>query len=186
VTPQADSFRWRLGGVDYRQRTRERTCRKPTWETENDFLAFQHHVLRANLGRAGGRSGSDNSAVGRCERLAGRHSLGLGRPRGSRSLTAPPYETGSRKPNPWWHVEGKWFKGQFHGLCRWVPDLPRRYGVKVGDVLNVAATDKSTGMALTVVGILTTRPGRRMMRLLFRLPWRKPTANKPGNTGGCM
>jgi putative ABC transport system permease protein len=75
-------------------------------------------------------------------------------------------------------VEGKWFKDNSTD-CVVGAGFAKRYGVKVGDVLNVAATDKSTGMALTVVGILTTG-GPEDDAIVVSLAMAQQLANKPG------
>src|SRR5208283_3857179 len=88
------------------------------------------------------------------------------------------YETGIEKTNPWWHVEGKWFQDDSSD-CVVGAGLAKRYGVKLGDILNVAATDKSTGMALTVVGVLTTG-GPEDDAIVASLATAQQLANKPG------
>jgi putative ABC transport system permease protein len=75
-------------------------------------------------------------------------------------------------------VEGKWFNDNSTD-CVVGAALAKRYGVKVGDVLSVAATDKSTEMALTVVGILTTG-GPEDDAIVASLAKAQQLANKPG------
>jgi putative ABC transport system permease protein len=65
------------------------------------------------------------------------------------------YETGIEKTNPWWHVEGRWFK-EGADECLVGTVFAKKFGVKAGDVLNVHANDQTGWNALKVVGLIST------------------------------
>jgi putative ABC transport system permease protein len=65
------------------------------------------------------------------------------------------YQTGIQKTNPWWHVDGRWFK-EGADECLVGTAFAKKFTVKVGDVLNVRANDHTGWKVLKVVGILST------------------------------
>src|ERR1700739_4712336 len=65
------------------------------------------------------------------------------------------YETGIEKTNPWWHVEGRWFK-EGADECLVGTAFAKKFGVKPGDVLHVHAKDQTGWKALKVVGLIST------------------------------
>ncbi|HET6930428.1 MAG TPA: ABC transporter permease [Candidatus Acidoferrum sp.] len=65
------------------------------------------------------------------------------------------YQTGVEKTNPWWHVDGRWFK-EGADECLVGAAFARKFGVKTGDVLNVHANDLSGWKTLKVVGLVST------------------------------
>jgi len=65
------------------------------------------------------------------------------------------YETGIEKTNPWWHVDGRWFK-EGTDECLMGTAAAKKFEVKIGDVLNVRANNRTGWMQLRVVGLLST------------------------------
>ena len=65
------------------------------------------------------------------------------------------YVTGIEKTNPWWHVDGKWF-GEGSDECVVGTAFSKKFGVSVGDTLNVHASDSTGWHTLKVVGLLST------------------------------
>ena len=65
------------------------------------------------------------------------------------------YQTGVEKTNPWWHVDGRWFK-EGADECLVGTVLARKFGVKAGDVLNIHANDRSGWKTLKIVGLVST------------------------------
>ena len=113
VTPQADTLPLEIGGVDYRPvDSGAYLARSRSRQTQNDFLAQQHHRLRAVPGCAGGM-----------ERSAARIRRRIAAPRQARvtligtwyrhDVPVPndggTFRTGISATNPWWRVDGRWF-----------------------------------------------------------------------------
>jgi putative ABC transport system permease protein len=65
------------------------------------------------------------------------------------------YQTGIEKTNPWWHVEGRWFK-EGADECLVGTAFAKKFGVKAGDVLNIHANDRTGRRTLKVVGLVST------------------------------
>jgi putative ABC transport system permease protein len=65
------------------------------------------------------------------------------------------YQTGIEKTNPWWHVEGRWFK-EGADECLVGTAFAKKFGVKAGDVLNIHANDRTGWRTLKVVGLVST------------------------------
>lgn len=179
VTPQADSLPLQIGGVDYRP------ANAGAYLPEADLGKLKTIFWRFNImsfapildvpvdARAVNKSAAEPpQAIGRTTLIGTWHDREVPIPDGTT------YETGIAKTNPWWHVEGKWFQDNSTD-CVVGAELASRYGLKLGDVLSVAATDKSTGMALTVVGILTTG-GPEDDAIVASLATAQQLAGKPG------
>src|SRR5208282_6051754 len=179
VTPQADSLPLEIGGVDYRP------ANAGAYLPEADLGKLKTIFWRFNImsfapildvpvdALAVNNSAAEPlRAIGRTTLIGTWHDREVPIPDGTS------YETGIEKTNPWWHVEGKWFKDNSTD-CVLGAGFAKRYAVKVGDVLHVAATDKSSGMALSVVGILTTG-GPEDDAIVASLAMAQQLANKPG------
>jgi putative ABC transport system permease protein len=65
------------------------------------------------------------------------------------------YQTGIEKTNPWWHVDGRWFK-EGADECLVGTALAKKFGVKTGDSLNVRTNDRNGWKVLKVVGLVST------------------------------
>jgi len=179
VTPQADSLPLEIGGVDYRP------ANAGAYLPEADLGKLKTIFWRFNImsfapildvpvdaAAVNSSAAEPLQAIGRTTLIGTWHDREVPIPDGTT------YETGIEKTNPWWHVEGKWFQDDSTD-CVVGAGLAKRYGVKLGDVLSVAATDKSTGMALTVVGVLTTG-GPEDNAIVASLGRAQQLANKPG------
>jgi len=179
VTPQADSLPLQIGGVDYRP------ANAGAYLPEADLGKLKTIFWRFNImsfapildvpvnAQAVNKGPADPlRTIGRTTLIGTWHDREVPIPDGTT------YETGIEKTNPWWHVDGKWFQDNFTD-CVVGAGFAKRYGVKVGDVLTVAATAKSAGMALTVVGILTTG-GPEDDAIVASLGRAQQLANKPG------
>ncbi|MGB2665885.1 MAG: ABC transporter permease, partial [Candidatus Acidiferrum sp.] len=157
VTPQADSLPLEIGGVDYRP------ANAGTYLPEADLGKLKTIFWRFNIMafapildvpvRAWSPASKNWSSPGAVRNATvigtwSEHSVPI--PDGS------DYVTGVEKTNPWWHVEGNWFKDD-SAECMVGTGFANSLGVKVGDPLNVRGANDSTGWrALKVVGILST------------------------------
>ena len=179
VTPLADSLPLEIGGVDYRP------ANAGAYLPEADLGKLKTIFWRFNIMSfapildvpvdavaVNNTAAEPLRAIGRTTFIGTWHDREVPIPDGTT------YETGIEKTNPWWHVEGKWFTDNSTD-CVVGTGFAKRYGVKVGDVLSVAATDKSTGMELNVVGILTTG-GPEDDAIVASLGRAQQLANKPG------
>jgi len=179
VTPQADSLPLEIGGVDYRP------ANAGAYLPEADLGKLKTIFWRFNImsfapildvpvdaAAMNNNAAEPLRAIGRTTLIGTWHDREVPIPDGTT------YQTGIEKTNPWWHVEGKWFRDNSKD-CVVGAGFANRYAVKVGDVLNVAATDKSAGMALNVVGVLTTG-GPEDDAIVASLATAQQLANKPG------
>jgi putative ABC transport system permease protein len=179
VTPQADSLPLQIGGVDYRP------ANAGAYLPEADLGKLKTIFWRFNIMSfapildvpvdavaVNGMVAESLRAIGRTTLIGTWHDREVPIPDGTT------YQTGIEKTNPWWHVEGKWFKDN-STECVVGAGSAKRYGVKVGDALNVTATDKSHESGLNVVGILTTG-GPEDDAIVASLAMAQQLANKPG------
>jgi putative ABC transport system permease protein len=156
VTPQADSLPLEIGGVDYRP------ANAGAYLPEADLGKLKTIFWRFNIVafspilevpvRAWSPASKNWSNPGTLEdaTLIGtwsRHSVAI--PDGTA------YVTGIEQTNPWWHVEGNWFTENSE-QCLVGTNFSRKFGVKVGDTVNVLGSDAAAWHALKVVGILSS------------------------------
>jgi putative ABC transport system permease protein len=179
VTPQADSLPLEIGGVDYRP------ANAGAYLPEADLGKLKTIFWRFNIMSfapvldvpvdamaVSPRAPVSIRAFGKTTLIGTWYDREVPIPDGTT------YETGIEKTNPWWQVEGKWFKDNSTD-CIVGTGLANRFALKPGDVLNVSAPDKSTRMALMVVGILTTG-GPEDDAIVASLGRAQQLANKPG------
>jgi putative ABC transport system permease protein len=156
VTPEADSLPLEIGGVDYRP------ANAGTYLPEADLGKLKTIFWRYNIvafapilevpvqaWSPASKSWSSPDGVG--------HATLIGTWR-EHSVAIPDqtsYVTGIEKTNPWWNVEGEWFK-EGADECVVGAELAKRWGIKRGDTINVRASDKTSWRALKAVGILTS------------------------------
>ena len=179
VTPQADSLPLEIGGVDYRPANAGAYLPEADLgKLKTIFWRFNIMSFAPILDVPVNAMAVNNSAVEPLRAIGKTTLIGTWYDREVPIPDGTTYETGIEKTNPWWHVEGKWFKDSSTD-CVVGAGLAKRNAVKLGDVLNVAATDKSTGTALTVVGILTTG-GPEDDAIVAPLAMAQQLANKPG------
>jgi putative ABC transport system permease protein len=153
VTPQADSLPLEIGGVDYRPVNagaylpESDLGKLKTIFWRNNIIAFAP-ALDTPVGASTKSSQSSyTSAMQARTTLIGTwagHTAPI--PDGSS------YITGIEKTNPWWQVDGRWFKDG-EKECVAGKSFAERSGVKIGDVLNVNAAGKN--LSLLVTGILS-------------------------------
>jgi len=179
VTPQADSLPLEIGGVDYRP------ANAGAYLPEADLGKLKTIFWRFNImsfapildvpvevWSPASKNWSSPGLVDKATLIGTWFDRAVPIPDGTS------YETGIEKTNPWWHVEGKWFKDDSIE-CVVGANFAKKFGVKPGDVLHVRPTDKPAGMELNVVGILTTG-GPEDDAIVASLGRAQQLADKPG------
>jgi len=156
VTPQADSLPLEIGGVDYRP------ANAGAYLPEADLGKLKTIFWRFNImafapilevpvqAWSPATKNWSNPGVSDNTTLIGTWS--------DHNVPIPDgtvYETGVQKTNPWWHVDGRWFK-EGTDECLVGIAAAKKFGVKTGDTLNVYASDKTGWKELKVVGLLST------------------------------
>ncbi len=156
ITPQADSLPLEIGGVDYRP------ANAGTYLPEADLGKLKTIFWRFNImafapilevpvqvWSPASKNWSNPGALGNATLIGtwSEHSVPI--PDGTS------YVTGIENTNPWWHVEGNWFK-EGSEECLVGVGLAKKSGVKAGDTLNVHAKDSTGWGALKVTGLLST------------------------------
>jgi putative ABC transport system permease protein len=156
VTPQADSLPLEIGGVDYRP------ANAGAYLPEADLgklkTIFWRHNIKAfapilevpvQAWSPASKNWSSPGVVNPTILIGtwSEHTVPI--PDGTT------FQTGIEKTNPWWHVEGRWFK---EGVdeCLVGTAFAKKFGVKPGDVLNVHATVRTGWKTLKVVGLVST------------------------------
>jgi putative ABC transport system permease protein len=179
VTPQADSLPLEIGGVDYRP------ANAGAYLPEADLGKLKTIFWRFNIMsfapildvpvEAWSPASKNWSSPGVADKAT---LIGTWFDRAVPIPDGTTYETGIEKTNPWWHVEGKWFKDN-STECVVGAGFAKKFGVKAGDALHVTSTDKAIGMVMDVVGILTTG-GPEDDAIVASLATAQQLANKPG------
>jgi putative ABC transport system permease protein len=179
VTPQADSLPLEIGGVDYRP------ANAGAYLPEADLGKLKTIFWRFNImafapvlevpveAWSPASKNWSSPGVSNNTTLVGTwsdHTLPI--PDGTT------YETGIPKTNPWWQVDGRWFK-EGSDECLVGVAAAKHFGVKVGDILHVHAGDKTGWKELTVVGLLSTG-GPEENALVAPLDVVQALAEKPG------
>jgi len=156
VTPQADSLPLEIGGVDYRP------ANAGAYLPETDLGKLKTIFWRYNIMafapilevpvQTWSPASKNWSSPGVSDNttLIGTwsdHTVPI--PDGTT------YETGIEKTNPWWHVDGRWFK-EGTDECLMGTAAAKKFELKIGDVLNVRANDHTGWKQLKVVGLLST------------------------------
>jgi putative ABC transport system permease protein len=178
VTPQEDSLPLEIGGVDYRP------ANAGTYLPEADLGKLKTIFWRFNIMafapilevpvQAWSPASKNWSSAGieAKSTLIGtwnEHSVPV--PDGST------YVTGMEKTNPWWHVDGNWFK-EGASECVVGSGFAKRSGLKPGDMLNVQA-NSTNARNLKVVGLLSTG-GPEDEAIVTPLAIAQQLAGKPG------
>jgi putative ABC transport system permease protein len=179
VTPQADSLPLEIGGVDYRP------VNAGAYLPEADLGKLKTIFWRFNIVAFAPVLEVPVDAFALHPKApAAITQLGKTTLIGTWSDKAVPipdgtiYETSIRKTNPWWHVDGNWFKDSSQ-QCVVGANLAKRFAVNVGDHLNVKAAEGSIAVGLDVVGILTTG-GSEDDAIVATLSAAQQLALKPG------
>jgi putative ABC transport system permease protein len=163
VTPQADSLPLQIGGVDYRP------ANAGAYLPEADLgklktIFWRHNIvgfapiLEApgvyHADRAAAGSTSGNSPASSPVQLIGTWS--------HHSIKVPDgnvYETGIEKTNPWWQVQGQWFR-EGHKEVVVGSALAKRLGLNAGEAISLQSGDSTAQLEperkFMVTGILST------------------------------
>ncbi|HET8924232.1 MAG TPA: ABC transporter permease [Candidatus Acidoferrum sp.] len=153
VTPQADSLPLEIGGVDYRPVNAGAYLPEadlPKLKTifwHNNIVAFAP-ILEAPVDAwtPSSQTWITPTVIAHTTMIGTwlNHSVTL--PDGSS------YSTGVDRTNPWWHVEGRWFK-EGAAECIVGRSFASRAGVKLGDTLGIFTPKRN--LSLKVTGILS-------------------------------
>jgi putative ABC transport system permease protein len=156
VTPEADSLPLEIGGVDYRP------ANAGAYLPEADLGKLKTIFWRFNIMafapilevpvQAWSPASKNWSSPGVVD---GTTLIGTWSEHTVPIPDGTTYQTGIEKTNPWWHVEGRWFK-EGADECLVGMAFAKKFGVKPGDVLNVHANDRTGWKALKVVGLVST------------------------------
>jgi putative ABC transport system permease protein len=156
VTPEADSLPLEIGGVDYRP------ANAGAYLPEADLGKLKTIFWRFNIMafapilevpvQAWSPASKNWSSPGVADSTT---LIGTWSDHAVPIPDGTTYQTGIQKTNPWWHVDGRWFK-EGADECLVGTAFAKKFAVKVGDVLNVHANDHTGWKALKVVGILST------------------------------
>jgi putative ABC transport system permease protein len=88
------------------------------------------------------------------------------------------YVTGIQHTNPWWNVQGRWFREQ-SDECLVGSALATKFNVKPSNTMNVATTGNQGWRTLKIVGVLSTG-GPEDNSVVAPLAAAQQLANKPG------
>jgi len=179
VTPQADSLPLEIGGVDYRP------ANAGAYLPESDLgklktIFWRHNIMGfapmmevpVQAWSSASRGLSTPTVSGKAMLIGtwSQHSVSV--PDGAT------YVTGIEKTNPWWHVEGNWF-AENSDECVMGTELAKLWKVRVGDTVNVHASDETGWRVLKVTGILSTG-GTEDNAVVAPLSIAQQLAGKPG------
>jgi putative ABC transport system permease protein len=156
VTPEADSLPLEIGGVDYRP------ANAGAYLPDADLGKLKTIFWRFNIMafapilevpvQAWSPASKNWSSPGVVD---GTTLIGTWSDHSVPVPDGTTYQTGIEKTNPWWHVDGRWFK-EGADECLVGTAFAKKLGVKIGDVLNVHANDRTGWKALKVVGVVST------------------------------
>lgn len=153
VTPQGDTLPVEIGGVDYRPIT-EGAYLSVSELPKLKSIFWRHNILGftpfLDVPVSMAASASQAAANGFPAVLIGtwyKHSLAL--------EDGTNFYTGAFSTSPWWKVRGQWF-AEDSSQCVIGTSLAEKYGINVGDELNVSAQGAGAGKTLTVSGIVST------------------------------
>jgi len=179
VTPQADSLPLEIGGVDYRP------VNAGAYLPEADLpklktIFWRHNIMGFSpilevpvaAWSPASKTSLAPAAVGNATLIGAwaQHTMAI--PDGTT------YVSGVEKTNPWWNVEGKWF-AESSPQCVAGVHFSKKFGVKIGDDLNVSAGDHNRWITMKVVGLLSSG-GPEDESVLAPLSVAQELANKPG------
>src|SRR5690349_16334035 len=153
VTPQADSLPLEIGGVDYRPVNagaylpESDLGKLKTIFWRNNIVAFAPAMeVPADAWTKSSQTYSTPATAAHTSLIGTWANHVVSIPDGST------YVTGIEKTNPWWRVDGRWFKDNAQE-CVAGKSFATRAGVKIGGILNVNAPQKN--LSLLVTGILS-------------------------------
>jgi putative ABC transport system permease protein len=176
VTPQADSLPLEIGGVDYRPVNAgaylpEADLGKlKTIFWRNNIVGFAP-VLESPVGVWTRSQTISTPAISAHAILMGTWAAHTVRvPDGSR------YVTGIEKTNPWWQVDGRWFR-EGAAECVIGKSLAARVRAKIGEVVNINSPRQN--FSLQIEGILSGG-GPEDDAIVAPLAFAEQIADKPG------
>jgi putative ABC transport system permease protein len=178
VTPEADSLPLEIGGVDYRAVNAGAYLLEadlPKIKTvfwHNNIIAFAPVLeARVTVWSPASRQWSSSGVAGKTALIGtwSGHSLSLSEGKS--------FETSIVKTNPWWRVEGRWFK-EAALECVLGTQFAEKNGLKVGDAINVSL-DNKIWITLTATGILSSG-GPEDETVVAPLPVVQKLSDKPG------
>ena len=180
VTPEAEALPLEMAGVDYRP------ANARTYLPESDLpkikSVFWHNniIAFAPILDVPAQAWSPTSPH-RSSQSAVEHANVIGT-WSDHSLVLPDggeFRTGIEKTNPWWQLEGLWFRDDAND-CVLGANFAKKNGVKIGDAVNVAADDDAQKwITLKVTGILSSG-GPEDDAVIAPLPIAQNLAGKPG------
>src|SRR5258708_3475595 len=179
VTPQADSLPLEIGGVDYRPVNAGAYLPEadlPKLKTifwHNNIVGFSPILeVPIEAWSPASKTWSTPSVVGNATLIGTwiKHSVAVS--------DGGTFISGVEKTNPWWNVEGKWFD-ESSPQCVVGINFSKKFGVKVGDDLNVSAGDHSGWITMRVVGLLSAG-GSEDDAVITPISIAQDLAGKPG------
>jgi putative ABC transport system permease protein len=177
VTPKADSLPLEIGGVDYRPVNagaylpESDLGKLKTIFWRNNIVAFAPALEVPVDAWTKSSQTSSTPAIEARTTLVGTwadHSLSI--------ADGGTYNTGIEKTNPWWQVDGRWFKDDAEE-CVVGKSFASRSGARIGSVLNVNVPGMN--LSLLVTGILTGG-GPEDNAIVAPLTTAQKIAGKPG------
>jgi putative ABC transport system permease protein len=184
VTPEADSLPLEIGGVDYRP------ANAGAYLPEADLGRLKTIFWRFNIMAFAPiiettADVADSASVASKSQSTRTHNVRLIGTWVDHSVLVPDgttYVTGVDKTNPWWSVDGRWFKDNSYE-CVVGSKLAKRLGVTTGSKLTVFESSDSNSASspkqLSVVGLLETG-GDEDDAVVTPLSFAQKLANKPG------
>src|SRR5713226_4429504 len=177
VTPQADSLPLEIGGVDYRP------INAGAYLPESDLGKLKTIFWRNNIVGFAPVLESPVDVWTRSSQTIttpaiSAHAILMGT-WAAHTVSVPDgsaYVTGIEKTNPWWQVEGRWFK-EGAEECVIGKSLAARARVRIGDVVNINSPRQN--LPLQVTGILSSG-GPEDNAIIAPLEIAQGLANKPG------
>ncbi|GAC1632340.1 MAG: ABC transporter permease [Candidatus Acidiferrum sp.] len=156
VTPQADSLPLEIGGVDYRPansgaylpESNLPKIKSVFWH--NNIMAFAPTLdVAIQAWSPASKNWFSPGIVGPANLIGtwSEHSIPL--------ADGKTFVTSAGRTNPWWKVDGRWFAEDADEAIIGV-NFSQKFGVKVGDPLNIGTIDQAKWKTLRIVGILNT------------------------------
>jgi putative ABC transport system permease protein len=180
VTPEAEALPLEMAGVDYRPANARAylpesdltKIKSVFWH--NNIIAFAPILdVPAQAWSPASANQSSRGAVEHANVIGTWSDHALALPGGSQ------FRTGIEKTNPWWQLEGRWFRDDAND-CVLGANLAKKNGIKIGDPVNVAADDDpQKRITLEVTGILSSG-GPEDDAVIVPLPLAQNLAGKPG------
>lgn len=179
VTPAADSIPLEIGGVDYRPvnsgaylpESDLPKIKEIFWH--NNIMAFAPVLeVQAQAWAPASRNWSSPGVSGNVNVIGtwAQHSVPL--------ADGGIFLTGAAKTNPWWHVQGNWFR-EGSDECVIGVNFARRNSVNIGDAVHLSAGQAAKGFTLRATGILNSG-GPEDDAVLVPLSTAQQLAGKPG------